>query len=133
MSIPELRWVPILVGAAAYLVLGEVWYSPPMLQHVWRQWIPDLGRPRQCIRDRAESAVYTVVMSWLIWLLLNVAQVKSFGFGMLVGAGVLIAAKALSSLTYARHQDIGTRAWWLFSVYQCMALAGVGGILTIWH
>lgn len=83
----NLNWLAILAGAAAYFVLGALWYSPVLFANPWARMVglkfddPDAkkGMPLLFIG----SFVLMFMASWGLALLLQ----------LLPGAGILQAAK----------------------------------------
>jgi hypothetical protein len=133
VTVPDLRWESIVVGALVYLLLGEAWYSRLMIRVAWRRWVPDLSeRVRRDLRSSLVPAIYAIVMSWLTALAIATWNIDRFGLGVLAGLAILLVTKLFSVLTYAGTKGLRTPEWWIHSVYQSVTLGLIGGMLATW-
>jgi len=134
MAAPEIHWAPIIAAAAGYWILGELWYSKPVLRRIWSRWVPDLAcHVRRDVRAQLVSVVYAGVMSWLTAVVIAAAGVEKLPVGVLIGVAVLAGTKLFSSLTYARTEAVGHAVWWIHLACQLTGFAGMGCLLTAWR
>lgn len=134
MNVPDLSWTSIFAGAAAYVLVGEVWFSRTLLRVVWFRWAPDLpNHVRHDVRSYLVTSIYGLVMSWLLALVLEVWHVDHFMYGVLAGLAVLVTTKLFSVLTYAGTRNVGTAEWWIHLAYQAMTLGVMGGVFAVWR
>ncbi len=102
----NLNWLAILAGAAAYFVLGALWYSPVLFANPWARMVglkfddPDAkkGMPLLFIG----SFVLMFIASWCLALLLQLlpgaGTMQAAKLGMLVSVCFSFTAMAISYL-----------------------------------
>jgi len=134
MSIPGVTAGPVLVAAAGYWLLGEVWYSPLLCRHAWQRWTPGVeALVRRDFRAQLIAVTYAGVMSWLTAVVIASAGVHHPVLGCLCGEAVLVGTKLFSTLTYAGTKGVGSRAWWIHVACQGIGFAWMGGLLAVWR
>jgi hypothetical protein len=134
MAVLETHWPAVLACAAAYLILGEIWYSPPAIALLWRRFVPDIRtKIRRDPASYLNSIVYAFVMMWLVSAAIVYVDAGRAIEGVEVGAIVFLVTKTISALTYARNRGTGTSLWWIHSAHQLSGFAILGAVLAVWR
>jgi hypothetical protein len=95
---PNLPWIAIAVAAAAYFVLGGVWYGV-----LGKPWMTALGKSKDQLNPKdpvpylmaaVGSFINSAALAWLIVAVPCETAVQAAALGGFVGIGILFAAAA---------------------------------------
>jgi len=131
-----LNFVPVLVGAALYFVVGSVWYAT----QVWgKRWMKETGVNDE-LRQDANMAVVMggalammVLQSFMVAIIINTLGASGWAEGAAVG---LLLAGLTAVPTIAINYLFQLRTTTLFAIDAGYVLIGhliVGVLLGIWQ
>jgi Protein of unknown function (DUF1761) len=134
----SIRWLPVLVSAAAVFGLGTVWYSPLLFARAWVQahgyTDEQLAAMRAgAVRAYAVTFLCYVVMGAAMSILLQRVGVVSALTGIKLGALLGLGIAAPIGLTSNMFSGQRLAAWAIDAAYQVVYLMLMGAILAVWR
>jgi len=131
-----LNYWAILVAAAAYFVLGALWYAPPVFGKVWRTGI---GKTDEQVKADFSpwNLVWTFIFSFVAAY--GVARLVQWSGGTSAGDGLLVAFLAgvcFAAATVAMHHVMEKRPCSLTVVNALYSIVGfllMGLIVGAWR
>ena len=132
----ELNYLAILAGAAAFWVLGALWYSPVLFSKVWQK---EVGLSDEQIKSGnmaltfGGSFVLMIFMSVGLYFIMasHPAELVTFAHGCFHGAmlGFLVGASAVW-IGYL-YQQKSLQLFAIDGLYMIVGLALSGGVMSL--
>jgi len=134
----SIRWLPVLVAAAAAFALGAVWYSPLLFGKAWLRvhaYSDEKIAQMRASAPRAYAVTFLcyIVMAAAMSILLFRVGVVSGLTGIKLGALLGIGIAAPLGLTANLYSDAPLAAWGIDAAHQIALLTLMGLILAAWR
>lgn len=135
MSIDNINWLAVIVSAAAYFVLGAVWYgvfSKPFLKYRLYGGMTEKdiqGNPS----DYLATAVADVITAVMLAVIIRATGAASLLDGVWVGFLVALGFVATTSFVFTIFSLPNKGLWLIYAGYQFVAFSIMGGILGAWR
>lgn len=105
----EVNYLSVLLAAVVYFLIGALWYSPQLFGHHWMKHEgihPDHHEPYvPGIGSYIGEFILDLLMAFVLALFIALADINSWGQGMLVALWAwigFVAAPSLSALLWSR-------------------------------
>jgi hypothetical protein len=128
-----MNWLAIAVAAAANVIVGSIYYAPPVMGNTWLKL---LGKRREQLGQAGPSyglvIVSAVITSAVLAYFINQANLHTLGGGLLAG---LLAWVGFIATSTAVGYVFEKRPFALFAVNtgaQLITLVVMGAILGAW-
>ncbi len=144
----NVNWIGILVGALVPMVMGMLWYSPPLFG---KAWMKSIGKTEEDLKAGANmpvtlllAFVFAFLLSFFLYGMLGIhdyitalndgegaTYAHGFGHGMYHGGflGALVAAPVLVTNSLFEQRDwtniIINAAYWILTI------ALMGGVISL--
>ena len=132
----HIAWLPVILGAVLYYLLGAVWYSPPVFLNVWRRALGlPLPAPAPGPMEIAVPAIAVLVMSIATGALAVTTGTTTISAGITLGLTVGVGY-ALAMVFLAWLGTTWPAPWTVIAVsggYHLIGLAIVGAIVGAWR
>jgi hypothetical protein len=130
-----INWLALLVAAVVRMILGAVWFSPPVLL---KPWLAAAGVSEAQMKERfpkalAADIVGSLLMAYGLARLVKYAGAESVGFGAALGFLAWVSYIAVTSFSAMLYEHRPFKLWLIGNGYQLVALLVMGGILAAWH
>jgi hypothetical protein len=136
MQFGAINWIAWIAGAAAFMVLGFLWYGP-LFGKPWMAMMEKSGWKRDQVRSSPVMYVVTLVCalaaSYVLAVLIRSLGVTEWWKGLVFGSVVWVGVGASSLLTNSIFESRHKGLWLLFSLYQLVLYAGLGVVFTVWR
>jgi hypothetical protein len=138
MSPYDINYLAVIVGAAATLLIGLVWYSPSVFGRVWIRAFGYTEERVNLIRQTAGRA-YTVwvlcylAMALVFDILLSHAGVRTAGGGMWLGFLVWLGFNFTVNLAGSMFSEKSITAFLVDAGFQLIFLLIMGAVLGAWR
>ncbi|MFH1892680.1 MAG: DUF1761 domain-containing protein [Candidatus Zixiibacteriota bacterium] len=136
MESPGINFLAVLVAAAAYFILGAIWYSPALFGNHWTKLI---GKTKEQVR--ADFSPWKLVGAFIggFFSAYGIARILSWtslepmwgGFGLGLMAGICFAAAtvAVNDVMESRSMKLTI----INSLYNVIGFVGMGLIIGAWR
>ncbi len=136
MSLFQINWIAWIIGAAAFMALGFLWYGP-LFGKPWIAMMEKTGWKRDQMRANPGMYVVTLICalaaSYVLALLIRKWGVVAWWKGLLYGGIIWIGVGASAMLTNSVFEGRPKGLWLLFSLYQLVLYAGLGVLFAVWR
>jgi hypothetical protein len=130
-----MNWLAIICAAAAYWVLGAIWYmalfgktwAAAMQQHGVK--LQQSGMAAKMVGNFIANLVAAVVMARLCYRIPVIDLVHGLRIGLGVGVGFSVTAITISYLWESKPFKV----WLIDSCYYVLGSIILGLILSVWH
>lgn len=132
----DLNWLAVLAAAAAFFVLGAIWYAPPLFGKMWQESMgmrmeegqgPD---PKIFVVTFIAYAVAGVATAMLAAATGSDTVMEGLVLGVVTGVG-FAGTLTLVGMVYEQRPKPGT--WFaITSVYNLLGFIVLGIIVSIW-
>lgn len=133
LPLGSVNWLGVVVGMLLSMVMGTLWYGP-LFGNLWMRLI---GKTADELESNPLDYVKTAVAAFVAMAFLNMVVVsfgaQSFLGGLLTGALVFIGFGATQTLVYTLFEGPKETVWLLYSAYQLLVFAIMGGVFAIWR
>lgn len=132
----HLNWVAVVVAALVPMVLGAVWYAPPVFGNVWMHLIDKKPEdlPQGALpRAYALMFVAALVLSFVLAHVLGWANATTAISGLRVALTVWIGFVMATSAGGYIFEGRPAKLYWLNNGFQGVALVIMGIILAVWR
>jgi hypothetical protein len=132
ISFDAVNWLAVVVGMVVSMVLGALWYGPLF----GKTWLRLIGKMEDEIEADPMDYAKTAVAAFVAMLFLNLV-VASFGAGsfvsgLVLGGLVFLGFGATQTFVYTTFEGPKESVWLLYSAYQIIVFAVMGGVFAIW-
>lgn len=131
-SFVAVNWLAVVVGMVVSMVLGFLWYGP-LFGNTWLQLI---GKSAEEIESDPTMYIKTAVAAFVAMLFLNMVVsslgATTFVSGLIVGALTFVGFGATQTFVYTTFEGPSEKVWLLFSEYQILVFAIMGGVFAVW-
>ena len=135
MSLLNVNWLAVVVGAAINMVIGFLWYGP-LFGKLWTGMMEKTGWKRDQARGNLVlyllNLVVAFVASYVLALILRKFGISQWWKGLGYGAIVWVGVGATGTLTSSLFESRPKGLWLLFALYQFVVYAGLGVMFTLW-
>lgn len=128
------NWLALIVAVIARMVLGAVWYSPPLFVKPWlaasgiSEAEMKAGLPKALVFDLVGSIIMTFVLVHAV----KYAGAQGVVQGAAVGFWNWLGFVAVTSFSQTLHEHRPQKLWLISNGYQLVALLIMGAILAVW-
>lgn len=131
-SFVAVNWLAVVVGMVVSMVLGFLWYGPLF----GNTWLRLIGKSAEEIDSDPTMYIKTAVAAFVAMLFLNMVVsslgATTFVSGLIVGALTFVGFGATQTFVYTTFEGPSEKVWLLFSEYQILVFAIMGGVFAIW-
>jgi hypothetical protein len=131
-SFVAVNWLAVVVGMVVSMVLGFLWYGPLF----GNTWLRLIGKSAEEIESDPTMYIKTAVAAFVAMLFLNMVVsslgATTFVSGLIVGALTFVGFGATQTFVYTTFEGPSEKVWLLFSEYQILVFAIMGGVFAIW-
>jgi hypothetical protein len=131
-SFVAVNWLAVAVGMVVSMVLGFLWYGPLF----GNTWLRLIGKSAEEIESDPTMYIKTAVAAFVAMLFLNMVVsslgATTFVSGLIVGALTFVGFGATQTFVYTTFEGPSEKVWLLFSEYQILVFAIMGGVFAIW-
>lgn len=133
MSLANVNWVAVILSAVASMVVGFIWYSPPLFQ---KAYLAEIGKtaedaaaapPTNYLISFVLAIVEAVFLSGLIGAMGNAGLGSGLTAGFLVWLGFVATTSAANTL----FGDRTFRLWYVQNGNHLLTLLAMGAILGL--
>jgi len=129
-----INWLALIVAVIARMVLGAVWYSPPLFV---KPWLAASGMSEAQMKAGLPKAltfdlVGTIVMAFVLVHAVKYAGAQGIAQGAAVGFLNWLGFVAVTTLSATLHEHRPFKLWLINNGYQLVALLIMGAILAAW-
>ena len=133
----HLAWLPVIVGAVLYYIVGAIWYSPPLLLNQWRRAVGlPMTSERPGPKEFVVPAITSIVMSIAIGALAAATGTTTLSAGIIlgltVGVGFALMMTLLDSYLGAPKPQ-PMNAFLIIGAYHVIGLTIVGAVIGVWR
>ena len=134
MEFGEINILAVVVSAVAAMVVGFIWYSPPLFE---KAWLDDIGRSRDDIEGDSPikflvAFIGALLMAYILARLLDIVGGPSLELGILMAVVVWVAFVAATSATNFAFAGRPVRLWLIENGNHLVTLLLMGIILGVW-
>jgi hypothetical protein len=131
-SFESVNWLAVVAGMVVSMAMGALWYGPMF----GKTWLRMIGKTAEEIKSGPMDYAKTALASFIAMLFLNLAVVafgsQSFVDGLIVGAFTFFGVGATQTFVYTTFEGPKESVWLLYSIYQIIVFAVMGGVFTVW-
>ena len=134
MEFGAINVLAVVVSAVAGMVVGFIWYSPPLFE---KAWLEDIGRTREQIEGDSPlkylvAFIGTLLMAYIVARLLDLVGGPSLELGILLAVVVWVAFVAATSAANFAFAGRPVRLWLIENGNHLLTLLVMGVILGVW-
>ena len=134
MEFGTINILAVVVSAIAAMVVGFIWYSPPLFE---KAWLEDIGRTRQQIEGDSPlkylvAFIGSLLMAYILARLLEIIGGPSLELGILIAVVVWVAFVAATSAVNFAFAGRPVRLWLIENGNHLITLLVMGTILGVW-
>ena len=141
MELLGIRLLPVLVAAAATMVVGFIWYSPFLFAKPWTILMGYDPNDKAKMDEMRKGAGKTYTLAFVASLasafvlakIIDVASVNSALYGMKVAFAVWLGFVTTVQLTGALFGRQPTKLYLINTGYQLVCYLVMGAILAVWQ
>ena len=129
-----INWLALAVAVVARMVLGAIWYSPPVLLKSWLA-VSGVSEPEMKAgmpRALGFDLVGSIVMAFVLVHAIKYAGAAGVASGAAVGFLNWLGFVAVATLSATLHEHRSLKLWLISSGFQLVALLVMGAILAVW-
>jgi len=129
------NYLIILAAAAVNFIFGALWYSPLLFG---KMWTAALGKSEEEVKQSRKTKVFTLwiiaslVLSYFLARFVSYTGAFTFGDGMMVGFWVWLGFIAAGVLPVYLFEVRPMKLYFLYIIYQLIALVLMGGVIARW-
>jgi hypothetical protein len=129
-----INWLALIVAVIARMVLGAVWYSPPLFVKPWlaASGMSEAQMKAGLPKALAADLVGTIVMAFVLVHAVKYAGAQGIAQGAAVGFLNWLGFVAVTTLSATLHEHRPFKLWLISNGYQLVALLIMGAILAAW-
>lgn len=134
MEFGNVNVLAVVVSGVAAMVIGFVWFSPPLFE---KTWLAEIGRSRDQVA--ADSPVKylvgfigAVLEAYILAALLNIMGGPSVSLGVLVAVVIWVSFVATTSASNFAFAGRSFRLWMVENGNHLVTLLAMGVILGAW-
>ncbi|HEY3251262.1 MAG TPA: DUF1761 domain-containing protein [Ignavibacteria bacterium] len=144
MHLPDtsINLLPVIAAAVLNMAIGMLWYSPFVLGKLW---IKSMG-PGQAGKTSGEfqqsgsanpliyvfNTIAALIFAYVLAHIMKFAFISSFGDGVIVGFWVWLGFVVTTVLPGYLYEKRSKVLYFIFILYQLVAICLMGGLLAIW-
>lgn len=131
----HINYVAVVVAALVSMILGAIWYAPPVFGNVWMQLI---GKKPEDLQTGAMPQAYAMMFVAALVLSFVLAHVLRWANAMTAIGGVKVALTMWIGFVLTTSaggfifEGRPVKLYWLVNGYQGVALVLMGLILAVW-
>jgi len=127
--------IALVVAAVAMWLLGAVWYSPVLFA---KPWIEIIGRksgekPKGLVTGMVGSLIGDWILAFVLAHITGWSGADTFAMGAFVGFIVWLGFVVGPLYPQSVYEGRPFKYFAINSGYWLISLAGVGGLLAVWH
>lgn len=129
-----INWLAVLVAALVRMILGAVWFSPPVLLKPWlaAAGISDAQMKARFPRALAADVVGSLLMAYGLARLFGYVGAQGMGFGIALGFLIWLSFIAVTTFSAMLYEQRPFKLWLIGNGYHLVALLIMGAILAAW-
>ena len=140
MNFMGVNMLAVLVAAVATMILGFLWYSPPLFGKPWMALMgydpADKAKTEEMRKGAgklyATSFIASLVAAAVLSKIIAVTTIHSVLYGMKFGAGVWLGFVATVQLTDSLFGKKPVKLYLINTGYQLVCYLAMGAILAAW-
>ncbi len=131
----SINLLAVLIAAVINMVLGALWYSPALFA---KTWMTALGKTEEEIKNSSTGLIYVVntignlVLAYVLAHIVDYAQATSVVQGAQAGFWVWLGFLVPPLLTVYLFELRNIKLYFIYIIYQLIALVLEGIVLAIW-
>ena len=131
----HINYGAVVVAALVSMILGAIWYAPPVFGNVWMQLI---GKKPEDLRNGAMPQAYAMmfvaalVLSFVLAHVIRWANATTAIGGVKVAFTMWIGFVLTTSAGGFIFEGRPVKLYWLVNAYQGVTLVIMGLILAVW-
>ncbi|GMR10878.1 MAG: hypothetical protein BMS9Abin28_1702 [Anaerolineae bacterium] len=134
MEFGTINILAVVVSAVAAMVVGFIWYSPPLFE---KAWLEEIGRTREQLEGDSPlkylvAFVGSLLMAYILARLLDIVGGPSLDLGILMAIVVWVAFVAATSAVNFAFAGRPVRLWLIENGSHLLTLLVMGVILGVW-
>lgn len=134
MEFGAINVLAVVVSAVAGMVVGFIWFSPPLFE---KAWLEDIGRTREQIEGDSPlkylvAFIGSLLMAYIVARLLDLVGGPSLEMGILLAVVVWVAFVAATSAANFAFAGRPVRLWLIENGNHLLTLLVMGVILGVW-
>jgi Protein of unknown function (DUF1761) len=141
MHMHSLNWLAILVAAISTMVVGFLWYSPPLFAKAWMREMGYDPNDKARMEEMKKSAglayggsfVASLLSAFTLALILHAIRIEGPHTGLMLGFHVWLGFVATVQFTGALFAKQSMRLFAINTGYQLVCYLVMGAILTVWQ
>ena len=132
MIMMEINLWAVLAAGLAAMVLGYIWYAPPVFGKMWMK-LAKVEKAKGGMAITVLSGLISMwVMAYVLAYLLKFLQAQTIWEGVIAGVWVWVGFVATVSLGSVIYERKPIKLYLLNNAFNLLSLAMMGVILTVW-
>lgn len=133
--IVDINYLAVLIAALINMFLGMLWYSPYMFG---KMWIAALGKSEEELKKSASGPIYIVsmvaalILAYVLAHIIIYAQATTVVQGIQTGFWVWVGFTVTTLLPVYLYEKRPMKIYFIYIIYQFIALVLMGLVLAIW-
>ncbi len=140
MYVMDVNLWPVLVAAVATMIVGFLWYSPPLFARPWMVLMGYNPEDKASLEEMRKSAgktyaiafVASLISAFVLGKIVEVATVNSALYGMKIGFAVWLGFVTTVQLTAVLFAKQPFKLYAINTGYQLVCYLVMGAILAMW-
>jgi len=129
----EINYLGVVVATVAAMIVGAIWYAPPVLGRKWMQLVgktEEEARAAGMAKPMAVAIFSSLVMAVVMSFIVDYAEATKFSEGALVGVLVWVGFVATTLVTNAVFEGRSNELAIINGAHYLVVIVLVGGILA---
>lgn len=132
ISFSAINWLAVVVGTMVSMALGALWYGP-LFGNLWLRLIEKRAEEIEADpMDYLKTAVAALVAMIFLNLVVISFGATSMVDGITAGALTFIGFGGTLTFVYTTFEGPKESVWLLYSAYQLVVFAIMGGVFAVW-
>jgi hypothetical protein len=136
-----MNWIPIICAAAAYWVIGAIWYMA-LFGKIWAAGLKEQGvdlqksamaRKGGMAASMIGNFLCNLVAALIMSRLIARTGIADLGHGLKLGAGVGAGFSATALTIQYLWESKPFKVWLIDASHNFFGCVAIGGILAVWH
>jgi hypothetical protein len=135
MNWMAMNWIAVICAAAAYWVIGAIWYMA-LFGKIWAAGIEQHGIKLQRSGMGAKMVgnfICNLVAATITSRLISRTGISELGYGLKLGAGVGLGFSATALTIQYLWESKPFKVWLIDASYHFFGCIALGGILAVWR
>lgn len=136
MNIPDtsINLIPVIAAAVINMAVGMLWYSPYAFGKLWMKKMNKTAEEARQANPLiiVFNTIASLVFAYLLAHIMKIASINDIGDGITIGFWVWLGFVVTAVLPVYLYEARSKILYFIFILYQLVAICLMGGLLAIW-